>query len=124
VDFVLESGNGELDDTVDLSMDTQSLEDGVAGCGFGKQPPTPSPETSTLPSTTHEYENLALHANPNENKIPGYRQIIENQGIRHRQRSWPLRDPEEAYLLKHFVDQTSSFVSEYFNTTRPTAALG
>lgn len=110
VDFVLESGNGELDDTVDPSMDTQPLEDGIDGCSFGKQQPTPSPETSTLSSATHEYENLALRANANENKSPEYRQIIENQQLRHRQRSWPLRDPEEAYLLKHFVDQTSSFV--------------
>ena len=110
VDFVLETGNGEFDDTADPPMDTQPFEDGLDGCSSGKQPPTPSPETSTLSSTTHEYENLALHANANENKITGYRQVIENQELRHRQRSWPLRDPEEAYLLKHFVDQTSSFV--------------
>lgn len=120
MDFVLESGNGELDDTIDLSIETQSLDDGL---GFGDHPPTPSPETPTFPSTAHDFDTVALHTNADENQCPEYRRIIEDQGIRPRQRSWPLRDPEEAYLLKHFVDRTSSFVSGSFNSTKPPATL-
>ncbi|KAJ5688538.1 hypothetical protein N7462_002930 [Penicillium macrosclerotiorum] len=36
-------------------------------------------------------------------------QTGKSRGISTTQRSWPLRDPEEAYLLKNFVDRIASF---------------
>lgn len=108
VDFVLESGNGELDVTVDLSVERQPLEGGLV---FGGSPPTPSPDTPTFPLTVQNFGNLANHGIADESQSPEYPPIGEGQGASPRPRSWPLRDPEEALLLKHFVDRTSSFVS-------------
>ncbi|KAJ5363714.1 uncharacterized protein N7496_009427 [Penicillium cataractarum] len=106
VDFVLESGNGELDDTVDLSVERHHLGDGLV---FGDNPPTPSPDTPTFPSTIHNLGALINRDIAEESQSPEYLLIREGQGASPRQRSWPLRDPEEAFLLKHFVDRTSSF---------------
>lgn len=109
VDFVLESGNGELDNTVDLSIGTQPLADGL---GFGDNPPTPSPDTPKFPSTAHGFDTLNHNNNADKSQGPVYYRIAEGHELSPKQRSWPLRDPEEAFLLKHFVDRTSSFVSE------------
>ncbi|KAJ5444530.1 uncharacterized protein N7458_008402 [Penicillium daleae] len=106
VDFVLESGNGELDNTVDLSIGTQPLADGL---GFGDNPPTPSPDTPKFPSTAHGFDTLNHNNNTDESQSPVYYGIAEGHELSPKQRSWPLRDPEEAFLLKHFVDRTSSF---------------
>ena len=105
---MLESGNGELDDTVDLSVERHHLDDGMV---FGDNPPTPSPDTPTFPPTIRNFGALTNHNIAEESQSPEYPLIREGQGASPTQRSWPLRDPEEAFLLKHFVDRTSSFVS-------------
>lgn len=114
MDFVLESGIGELDDTVDLSIETQPLDQGLV---FADNPPTPSPDTPIFPSTTHNFGTLTHLNRADETPSPEYHRIDEGQEAPLRQRSWPLRDPEEAFLLKHFVDRTSSFVSISLNAT-------
>lgn len=114
MDFVLESGNGELDDTVDSSIETQPLDDGIV---LGDRPPTPSPDTPTCPSTAHNFGTLNHLNHADKNQSPGYHRVDEGPETPRGQRSWPLRDPEEAFLLKHFVDRTSTFVSTSLNTT-------
>jgi hypothetical protein len=115
VDFVLESGNGELDDTVDSSIETQPLDDGIV---FGDHPPTPSPDTPTFPSAAHTFDTLTHLNHADENQSPGHHRVDEVPEAPRRQRSWPLRDPEEAFLLKHFVDRTSTFVSCSLNAKK------
>lgn len=114
MDFVLESGNGELDDTVDSSIETQPLDDGIV---LGDRPPTPNPDTPTCPSTAHNFGTLNHLNHADKNQSPGYHRVDEGPETPRGQRSWPLRDPEEAFLLKHFVDRTSTFVSTSLNTT-------
>lgn len=110
VDFVLESGNGELDGTVNLSfMDVQSENED----SFADRNEISSPEVSALPeSGVQEAGHISNHRlEADRYEYPNYRHIRSNSGSQVRTRSWPLRDPEEASLLMHFVDQISSFVS-------------
>ncbi|KAF3394420.1 hypothetical protein F1880_004883, partial [Penicillium rolfsii] len=103
VDFVLESGNGKLNDEGDSSIETQPADDGI------DRPPTPSPDTPTFPSTAHRFGTLIHRIQEVRNQSSGHRRVDEGLEAPRRQRSWPLRDPEEALLLKHFVDRTSTF---------------
>ncbi|KAJ5897192.1 hypothetical protein N7504_007480 [Penicillium tannophilum] len=108
VDFVLESGNGELDGTVNLSfMDVQSENED----SFADRNEISSPEVSALPeSGVQEAGHISNHRlEADRYEYPNYRHIRSNSGSQVRTRSWPLRDPEEASLLMHFVDQISSF---------------
>ncbi|KAJ6101818.1 hypothetical protein N7486_004245 [Penicillium sp. IBT 16267x] len=108
VDFVLESGNGELDGTVNLSLkDGQSKNED----SFADRNEISSPEASALPEPgLQEAVHISNHRLETDRyERPAYRPITNNPGSQTRTRPWPLRDPEEAFLLMHFVDQISSF---------------
>ena len=110
VDFVLESGNGELDGTMNLSyIDRQSEnEDSIAD-----RSEISSPEAAALPEPGVQeavhLSNRRLETYRYEPRID--RSTSTNPISQAKTRTWPLRDPEEASLLMHFVDQISSFVS-------------
>lgn len=86
MDFVLESGSGEPDGLVH----SENLICASA-------PEIPSRVSVDLTST--ERDRRGLRSRPRPRPRPG-------------KRSWPLRDPEEANLLRHFVDHISCFVSD------------
>lgn len=94
MDFVLESGSGDPEQL--------NAED------------SPSPEAASIdpqePDTTLPLNRPSNHhLGYDENRYT--RLEGANTGAPPRTRSWPLRDPEEAHLLKHFADQIASFVS-------------
>lgn len=112
VDFVLESGSGE-DGLVNLSIGDQHLDMDL-----------PSAENDSTPSLGAPSFSQSAHVNiPEDVHIPAhqmevdgerpqsYRKTGETRRVPSGKRSWPLRDPEEASLLKHFMDRTSAFVS-------------
>ncbi|KAJ5278598.1 sugar transporter [Penicillium angulare] len=117
VDFVLESGSGELDGTMNpLTADGQFSEedDYSVDCNQSRTPERPS-----FPTIEHR---VARGANtlsssriyPDFREQTSCRSVGRDTGAsRPRTRSWPLRDPEEAYLLKHFADRISIFVSKF-----------
>ncbi|KAJ5803641.1 uncharacterized protein N7503_006091 [Penicillium pulvis] len=108
VDFVLESGNGELDETVNLSViDVESENED----SFADRNKISSPEISALPEPgVQEVGHISNHRlEADRYEYSNYGQIRRNSDSEARTRSWPLRDPEEASLLMHFVDQISSF---------------
>jgi hypothetical protein len=110
VDFVLESGNGELDGTVNMSLvDGQS--ENVHS--FADRNEVSSSEASAHPGpVVQEAVHIPNHRlDTDRYELTTYRSSSTNPGPQARTRSWPLRDPEEASLLVHFVDNISSFVS-------------
>lgn len=113
VDFVLESGNGESDGLV---------ESAVAGAVVGSED-QPHPDTNSgrvsngesyyttrLSGLTEESDALTRNAHANGVRQLSSRQMSDNRAVRSKERSWPLRDAEEADLLLHFVDKITSFV--------------
>lgn len=118
VDFVLESGNGDPDDEAHPLIESEFR---VADRELSQPDNRPSPS-----SQSHLSQSLGSQParSGEEPKLHTYR--TNRDGMKHHppfhptgvrrelrpgQRSWPLRDPEEAYLLKHFVDRIASFVS-------------
>lgn len=90
MDFVLESGSGDVDEQADPEAlafaDSTAVTDNE----------TPSFPRANLPEAEPD---LGLpRARSRLRPCPG-------------KRSWPLRDPEEAHLLRHFVDHIACFVS-------------
>jgi hypothetical protein len=113
VDFVLESGNGDSDSLVEST---------VAGAVVGNED-QPHPDTNSghvsneksystaiLPGLTEESNALTRIADANGIRQLSSRQMSENRAVRSKERSWPLRDAEEADLLQHFVDKITPFV--------------
>ncbi|KAJ5807913.1 hypothetical protein N7474_009182, partial [Penicillium riverlandense] len=112
VDFVFESGNGDSDSLVESS---------VAGAVVGNED-QPHPDTSSghvsneksysttkLRGLTEDSNVLARKADANGSRQLSSRQMSENRAVRSKERSWPLRDAEEADLLQHFVDKITPF---------------
>lgn len=110
VDFVLESGNGELDETVNLSFTDGQSENEEP---FAHRNEISSPEASALPEPgVQEAVHISnRRLQPDRYGLPNCRPVSKDPAPQAGMRSWPLRDPEEASLLMHFVDHISSFVS-------------
>jgi hypothetical protein len=112
VDFVLESGNGEPDDETQPSIDTERVTD--AELSQTDNRPSPSSQSHlSQPARPGEESRLHTDQTSRDEKLhhpPFYPSGVRRE-LRPGRRSWPLRDPEEAYLLKHFVDRIASFVS-------------
>lgn len=114
VDFVLESGNGDLENITTLSIEAQSGDDDSESAVDG---PSLSPEASALPQIEHT--TVEGTVGPVNQEPPqacrslntSYSPASVIRDTHSIERPWPLRDPEEAYLLKNFVDRISSFVS-------------
>ncbi|KAJ5751192.1 hypothetical protein N7533_008220 [Penicillium manginii] len=110
VDFVLESGNGEPDDETQPSIDTERVTD--AELSQTDNRPSPSSQSHlSQPARPGEESRLHTDQTSRDEKLhhpPFYPSGVRRE-LRPGRRSWPLRDPEEAYLLKHFVDRIASF---------------
>lgn len=112
MDFVLESGSGEPDDPTSLPIHDQRLDRDLP---FPEQNIT-SPDTPSFPahaghSRPERLDFLDDRANEGGNRQELGRSMGMSRGVHPGPRSWPLRDPDEATLLKHFVDRIASFVS-------------
>lgn len=105
MDFVLESGNGDIEDGKDFPLNNGSADEELHQ-GDRHHSPDTHPET--------QHRNVRLRprgqASQDENWTPSFYPTGVGRELRSGRRSWPLRDPEEAYLLKHFVDRIASFV--------------
>ncbi|KAJ6000828.1 hypothetical protein N7481_001237 [Penicillium waksmanii] len=118
VDFVLESGNGEPDDETQPLIDSEFR---VANGELSQSDNRPSPGSqghlsqslSAQPARSEEESRRHTHRTNRDGKQhhPPFHPTGVRRELRPGRRSWPLRDPEEAYLLKHFVDRIASFVS-------------
>lgn len=113
MDFVLESGNGDDDGLVESAR---------AGTVVGNED-QPHPDTNSghvsngksysttkLPGLTKEPDALTRKADANGIGQLSSRQMSENRAVRSKERSWPLRDAEEADLLLNFVEKITPFV--------------
>jgi len=105
VDFVLESGNGDIEDGKDLQVNNGSADEELHQ-GDRTHSPDSHPEA--------QHRNVRLRqrdqASQDENRASSFYPTGVGRELRSGRRNWPLRDPEEAYLLKHFVDRIASFV--------------
>ncbi|KAJ5106123.1 hypothetical protein N7456_002798 [Penicillium angulare] len=115
VDFVLESGSGEIDGTANpLTIDGQSSEEDAYSVDRNQ---SRTPERPSFPTIEHRVARetnalLSSRIYPEAREQTNCRSVGRDTGAsasRPRTRSWPLRDPEEAYLLKHFADRISIF---------------
>jgi hypothetical protein len=105
VDFVLESGSGEPDDLTERPSDNPSP--GRGSVGDADSVPLSGRPSSTLPQ--YHGNGQQTHAKRSGRLSPlSMGDILERP---HQPRSWPLRDPQEAHLLQHFVDKIAPFVS-------------
>ncbi|KAJ5855371.1 uncharacterized protein N7529_009315 [Penicillium soppii] len=107
VDFVLESGNGEPDDLIEREMPISSpgknLQSNAHSMPTPERPSSRSSHTAVLPNYEHATQQLH-NRNARSSIIPGF-----DTPERQHERRWPLRDPEEARLLQHFVDKVAPF---------------
>lgn len=123
MDFVLESGNGEPDDTIDPAINTESV-DGELSQVDNKNNPSSEAHVEAHPPSSPGIRSregsrtLAHWASRHGKQHPPFHPTGASRELRPGRRSWPLRDPEEAYLLKHFVDRIASFVSPSFARQR------
>ncbi|KAJ5139463.1 transcriptional regulator family: Fungal Specific TF [Penicillium atrosanguineum] len=104
VDFVLESGSGD-DGLVAESTDDRQLDGSL---------PLLEKDGSLMtnplsPQSAPQEEYLPSRDQSEGNQSERYYPLGKRRDAHTRQRLWPLRDPEEAALLKHFVDRISSF---------------
>lgn len=96
MDFVLESGTGDLEDRAN----PEAL--AFAESSVANDNETPLFPRVGVPKSGRDSSPPRVRSRP-----------LPSPG----ERSWPLRDPEEAYLLRHFVDRIACFVSG--GLTRP-----
>ena len=114
MDFVFESGSEELDDLAIVSLEAKPSH---GEASFQKTNVQRRSKPLMLQSTTHreqaqEGADQKLHPlHLHSEQLHLYRSFSEKRLSRPKKRLWPLRDPQEAHLLKHFVDHIASFVS-------------
>ncbi|KAJ5498737.1 hypothetical protein N7453_007788 [Penicillium expansum] len=108
VDFVLESGSDQVDNSTQTATNVLS----PAGSLHSHAESNPIPErlspgssyTAPLPQyglSNHQVNTSSSAVSPT---FP-----VVGTPERSNQRPWPLRDPEEARLLQHFVDKVAPF---------------
>ncbi|KAJ6144121.1 hypothetical protein N7470_008016 [Penicillium chermesinum] len=109
LDFVLESGNGDTGNITNLSMEDPSENNNYDSAVDG-------PDTSPFAGVEHMVVQRTA-----DGLVHGLSHGSTSQQLtfspsdtaRERcssERSWPLRDPKEAKLLRHFVDRISIFI--------------
>ncbi|KAJ5989767.1 hypothetical protein N7499_010300 [Penicillium canescens] len=103
VDFVLESGSGEPDDLTERPSDNSSP--GRGSVGDAESVPLTERPSSTLPQANGNGQETQTRRSGRPSSL-SMGNILERQ---HQPRSWPLRDPQEAHLLQHFVDKIAPF---------------
>jgi hypothetical protein len=112
---VLESGSGEPDDLTERPSDNPSP--GRGSVGDADPVPLSERPSSILPQYHgNGQQTHTRRSGPLSSLSMG--DILEPQ---HQSRSWPLRDPQEAYLLQHFVDKIAPFVSHRLSRSQGTA---
>lgn len=117
VDFVLESGNGDVEDTVNPFKDAQS---GDEDSDSAVDASSLSPEAMPLQRVGHDIVGGGTErlndSSPqtNADQHTAYFPAKDTRESQVTKISWPLRDPQEAYLLKYFVDRISPFVSQTY----------
>ncbi|KAJ5542714.1 transcriptional regulator family: Fungal Specific TF [Penicillium sp. DV-2018c] len=107
VDFILESGNGEVESLTETATDDPSpARDFPSHAGPVSIPDRPFPR----PSLTAVLPEFAGPRNQAYTRNSGRSPSLPVLGSeRPQQRPWPLRDPQEAGLLRHFVDEVAPF---------------
>ncbi|KAJ5769763.1 uncharacterized protein N7511_001814 [Penicillium nucicola] len=107
VDFVLESGSGEPDDGIERPPDISAQQRETLGDADADAESMPLPERqATTPPQCHGPKLQRHNGRSSRLSSVSVSDVLE----RPRQpRSWPLRDPQEAYLLQHFVDKIAPF---------------
>lgn len=112
VDFVLESGSDQVDNLTEAATNVLS----PAGSLHSHAGSIPilerlSPGSShTAPLPQYGFSNYQVQTR--SSVVSPTTQVVGTPE-RSSQRPWPLRDPEEASLLQHFVDNVARFVSTY-----------
>ncbi|KAK9857383.1 hypothetical protein MYU51_020767 [Penicillium brevicompactum] len=101
VDFVLESGSGEPDDLTEREAN-HSPDRGAQSIPSPERPSSRSSYAAILPSYEHTAHQLP--SSGRSSIIPG-----PDTPEQQHERRWPLRDPEEARLLQHFVNNVAPF---------------
>ncbi|KAJ5342753.1 transcriptional regulator family: Fungal Specific TF [Penicillium brevicompactum] len=101
VDFVLESGSGEPDDLTEREAN-HSPERGAQSIPSPERPSSRSSYAAIIPSYEHTAHQLP--SSGRSSIIPG-----PDTPEQQHERRWPLRDPEEARLLQHFVNNVAPF---------------
>ncbi|KAJ5571478.1 transcriptional regulator family: Fungal Specific TF [Penicillium sp. DV-2018c] len=111
VDFILESGNGEVERlTEGATDDPLPARDFPSHARPVSIPDRPFPR----PSLTAVLPEFAGPRNQAYTRNSGRSPSLPVVGSeRPQQRPWPLRDPQEAGLLRHFVDEVAPFVSPH-----------
>lgn len=113
VDFVLESGSGD-DGLVIESTDDRYPERGLPFLENNATTPESPSFSQTQHSIQEEYRAPSHRSQTEGNGAEKYQPVGKKRDARTGQRTWPLRNPQEASLLKQFVDHISSFVSIIF----------
>ncbi|CAG8333477.1 unnamed protein product [Penicillium salamii] len=114
VDFVLESGSGEPDDLLERETHHspgRNLRSHTQSNPSPERPSSRSSYTALLPD--YEHSNRHIHGSSRSSIIPE----VDSPEQQH-ERRWPLRDPQEARLLQHFVNNVASFVSLNLSNSR------
>lgn len=110
VDFVLESGSDQVDNSTKAATNVLS----PAGSLHSHADSIPIPErlspgsSHTAPLPQFGFSNYQVQTG--SSVVSPTSQVVGTPE-RSSQRPWPLRDPEEARLLQHFVDNVARFVS-------------
>ncbi|CAG8058812.1 unnamed protein product [Penicillium olsonii] len=104
-DFILESGSGEPDDLTERETHHspgRNLRSHTQSIPSPERPPSRSSYTAIVP----DFEN-PTHGLPGSSRSS----IIHGPDTPEQQheRRWPLRDPQEARLLQHFVNNVAPF---------------
>ncbi|KAJ5964962.1 transcriptional regulator family: Fungal Specific TF [Penicillium vulpinum] len=108
VDFVLESGSGQLDNSTERPTNVESPAGSLHSHAESiPLPEGPSPGSSyTVPLQQYGFSNHQVHTS--SSAVSPIVPVVDTPE-RLYQRRWPLRDPEEARLLQHFVDKVAPF---------------
>ncbi|CAI7641858.1 unnamed protein product [Penicillium viridicatum] len=107
VDFVLENGSDRVDNSTEAATNVLS----PAGSLHSHADSIPIPErlspgsSHTAPLPQYGFSNYQV---PRSSVVSPTNQVVGTPE-RSNQRPWPLRDPEEARLLQHFVDNVARF---------------
>lgn len=112
VDFVLESGTGELEALPDISSSADARPE-EGGLPLRDTAPVLLVDGSSQPQNARSHHVQTCNGPEHHARgiqTPSGLRTSEKRRLRSQQRSWPLRDPEEARLLQHFVERVTPFV--------------